>query len=707
MKRPFAVIGFSMLISTLIFYNSSFKTAVVISIVTMAVLCLLLLLRKKLNMETLVVSLASILLFSLLYSVAQNDYYNTLNNLTETTEIRGVVCERVKKSDYAYTYIVKPDNENYKIRYVSESDCGFVEGSIVSGTIELSKDTADITFLESSLASKIYFTSFENNEMILCDTGKKDDWYFTIGKIKEYLNDVCDYYLPGENGAIAKAMAFGNRDELDENTTDYFNYSGTSHLLVVSGLHLSLWAFGLIRIMMKKSSLRKYTVPVGVFCLLFYCLITGFSSSILRAGAMVGAVFISKTVGRGADSVNSIGLAVVGILVVNPFAAHSVSLWFTVLSTLGILVYSDKVSQWIDNTTLGRYFKGNPLFKAFSLTVSVSFSAAVFTLPVFVAKFRILPIATIISNFIMVDVAMVVMVSTVLGTIMHFFGLTIISNFLFSVVGILSSFLTRVAGIIGMAEWSTISIDYDFFNFFIIVMLIAIVFVLIAKHWGKNILKSVSVLLVMLFVLGTLYSISYDYNTPSIDFITAGENPIAIVHCKGESVIVGCEDKKTVNEVKDLLNSHNRKQPDMIFINNYNSNTVSNLIMLYGDLGEIPVIFSGASPKIFKNNAKENISTIKLGNQIEINSIEKTDSVEFLCENSHILLTNTETCEKVFENQKKYDIILIYGENIKDYIDKAETCLKNDDSLLLTLNNSENLSFEFKREKQNVIIERV
>jgi len=627
--------------------------------------------------------------------------------MTESTEIRGTVCERVKTSDYAYTYIIKPDKEKYKIRYISETDRGFSEGSIVSGRIELSKYTEDVTFLESALASKVYFTSFENDEMMLHDTGEKDNWHFTIGKLKTYLNDVCNYYLPGENGAIAKAMALGNRDELDESTTDYFNYSGTSHLLVVSGLHLSLWAFGLIKLMMKNSSLRKYTVPVGVLCLLFYCLITGFSPSIMRAGAMVGAVLIGKIVGKGADSVNSIGLAIAVILAINPFAAHSVSLWFTVLSTLGILVYSDKVGQWIDKTTLGKYFKNNQLFKVFSLTASVSFSAAVFTLPVFVANFKIFPIATIISNFIMVDIAMVVMVSTVAGIILHFFGLTIIPQMLFSVVGVLSEFLTRVAEKIGMAEWSTISIDYDFFNLFIIVMFIAIVVIMFAKYWGKNILKSVSVFLSVLFILGTLYSISYDFNTPSIDFITTGETPIAIVHCSGESVIVGCEDKKTVNDIKASLNSHNKKRPDAIYINNYNSGTVSNLIMLYGKFNQFPIAFSGDSPKMLKNTSKENVNVLNVGYRIKISSIEKTNSVEFFCENSRILLMDTESCEKVFENSNKYDIILMYGENIDDYVENAENSLKNSDSLLINLNNSENLSFEFKREKQNVIIERV
>ena len=129
--------------------------------------------------------------------------------------------------------------------------------------------------------------------------------------------------------------------------------------------------------------------------------------------------------------------------------------------------------------------------------------------------------------------------------------------------------------------------------------------------------------------------------------------------------------------------------------------------MLYGKFGECPIAFSDASPEMFKNNSREYVNGLNVGKKIRINSIEKTNSIEFLCENAHILLTNTETCEKVFENGNKYDIILIYGEDIKYYIDKAEASLKNDDSLLLILNNSENLSFEFKREKQNVIIERV
>ena len=115
-----------------------------------------------------------------------------------------------------------------------------------------------------------------------------------MGEIKNWFTDIVDTYIPGESGAIAKAMTIGDKSEISDTTIDYFNYAGTSHLLVISGLHLTLWSIGIMRFIEKSSKLRKYTVIIGFACLLGYSALTGFSVSVIRAGAMIGAVLDGK-----------------------------------------------------------------------------------------------------------------------------------------------------------------------------------------------------------------------------------------------------------------------------------------------------------------------------------------------------------------------------------------------------------------------------
>ena len=135
MKRPFAVIGFSMLFVTLIFYNISFKASVALTIGATVIFCLCLPFKAMRKNKFLLFSLASVIVFSLTFTLCQHQYITAEKNMGETVEIRGVVCQTPTHSDYAHNYIIKLENENYKVRYVTEDNRFFAEGTIVSGTL--------------------------------------------------------------------------------------------------------------------------------------------------------------------------------------------------------------------------------------------------------------------------------------------------------------------------------------------------------------------------------------------------------------------------------------------------------------------------------------------------------------------------------------------------------------------------------------------
>ena len=355
MKRPFAVIGFSMLLSTLIFYNVSFKASVALTIGATVIFCLFLPFKSLRKNKFILFSLVSIIVFSLSFMFCQFQYATAEKNMSETVEIRGVVCQTPTHSDYAHNYIIKLENENYKVRYVTKDNRFFTEGTVVSGTVKREPtEYIENDFLDSSLASRVYFTFFETEDFRLRRTGETSFIYKALGEIKNSFANLTYSYIPSENGGIANAMVIGDRSGIEKSTTEQFNYAGSSHLLVVSGLHLSLWAFGVIRLLNKSSTLRRYSVLISLAVLLFYSALTGFSVSVIRAGAMVGAVIISKAIHRDADSLNPIGVGVAGIMLANPFAAYSVSLWFTVLSTVGILVLQKPIENWIFSTSVGK-----------------------------------------------------------------------------------------------------------------------------------------------------------------------------------------------------------------------------------------------------------------------------------------------------------------------------------------------------------------
>lgn len=693
MKRPFAVIGFSMLIISLLVTNISFKSAVALLIGATVIFCVFLIFKKLRKYKTIIFSAFAVVVYIISHIFAQYGFYNATVEFSKPTEIKGVVCQTPQETDYAYTYVIKLDNKNYKIRYVSEDNKMFREGDMVSGIVVQSDEYYKEDFFENSLSSKIYFTFFENDDSQLEKTGAINNFYANIGKVKSWFSNIVDKYIPGESGAIAKAMTIGDKSEITDRTLDYFNYSGTAHLLVISGLHLTLWSIGLMRFAEKFSTFRKYTAPVGFLCLFLYSALTGFSVSVIRAGAMLGAVLLGKALNRDADSINSIGLALTFILTINPFATLSSALWFTTLSTLGILVLAQKLILKINEWGKRKSFMQNGLISTLLSTTVISAATTIFTLPVFIVKFQLVPIASFVSNIVMIDLSLVLMVFTVIGALVHVIGFSFIADGFFTITGAISNFLKVFTEKTGLAEWSTISVSHKYFEYFLVFALVCIIVALIVKKHRKILLKSVSVVLTITFILLATYCTAYDYNTPSVDVVFTDSTPLLVVNSRGTSVLINPPPTKYEIDIKEILNSHNEKSVDCILVTENAPETPSQIINLYSKINVEKTLFCYDSPQIFESRSKSNIEHLIIGSNININAENYSKYFEFTCKNKRIILIDSENAENLFENIKDYDIIILYGENASKIKENLE--IQSPDAQVLASEDMQKYSFNF------------
>ena len=664
-----------MLSTFLIISELTFYQTVAVTLTATVLFCLLLFFKKTRKNKIILTILLSAVVFSTSFIIAQGEYAKFLNEDMHK-DIKGVVCEMPTHSDYANTYIIKVYGGNYKIRYVSEYDKGFKQGDIVSGKIMPQENNDNTDYFESALASKIYFNCFEDKDNQLNNTNLKNTIYYYSGMVKEWFVSVVSHYLPCENGAIASAMAIGDRIGLSYETTTMFNYSGISHLLVVSGLHLSLWSLGIIKILQKKEKIRKYVVPIGLLCLVGYSVLTGLSVSVIRAGLMVGFVLIAKLFRRDADSLNSIGCAVIIIVLSNPFSPYSASLWLTVLSTTGILVFFEPIRNGILNFQVLKSLKENGLTNFVISSVAISLATAISTSPVFIIHFKMMPIASIIANLLAVDSAMILMVSTVFGVFCHWFNLLWLSKLLFFIVGVISEFLQAVARNIGMWEHSTISVASPIFDYFLIFAIFVIIIACYFKKRSKNIFKSVATLLSVLFVLITLFTVAYDYNTVSIHVNNENNNIIVLANYQGDTTIFGCPSKKQTRAVRDIMMTHNEKKIDNIVT----------------DSKKLSILMNIQKSLLTDENCKIN----ELSNDYKV--IKNEYGTEIIYENVNLLLINDTSFENCFENTIEYDIIItnMLNEDEKLYL---SSLLQNENSLLLDVKNGETVSINCKWEK--------
>ena len=148
-----------------------------------------------------------------------------------------------------------------------------------------------------------------------------------------------DYLDPAETGLLLGLLA-GDRSGIPEALRSDFQRSGLVHVLAISGFHVVLLA-GILMIFLKATGLPLRTVRIIAVALLFlYIPVTGGSPAVRRAVLMFSVPQIGALFQRPANTMNSLGVALIIILLPEPGILWNPGFQLSVAATAGILIGS-------------------------------------------------------------------------------------------------------------------------------------------------------------------------------------------------------------------------------------------------------------------------------------------------------------------------------------------------------------------------------
>lgn len=189
---------------------------------------------------------------------------------------------------------------------------------------------------------------------------------------------------------LAVALVTGDKSFLSDALDTYLSRSGTSHAMVVSGLHVSCLVAFAVALTRGRRRLALLIVPF----LLFYALMAGGTPSAFRAVMMQGVFLAAPIARRETDGLTSLSAALLVLLLLNPYAAGSVSLQLSFTSVAGILAVAPALSaKWLRAVKAlagrGQFWAlaARPLRTA-ALSMATSLGAMAFTQPVLALYFR-------------------------------------------------------------------------------------------------------------------------------------------------------------------------------------------------------------------------------------------------------------------------------------------------------------------------------
>lgn len=233
-------------------------------------------------------------------------------------------------------------------------------------------------------------------ETVLASTGE-NFLKERICRWKEAMGERLMELFEERDGGILKAVLLGDKSSLREEDQLLYQKNGISHLLAISGLHISMIGMSLYKFL-RKCYLNFWEAGIpSAILLFFYGMMTGFGISTIRAVCMFIVLIFADILGRTYDMASAMSLAAILILLKHPLQAWQAGFLLSFGAVLGIcMVYP--ILQSVFQTK-----------RKWTQSILFSLSLSLISFPLSVHFFYEYPFYSILLNFIVIPCMPLVM----------------------------------------------------------------------------------------------------------------------------------------------------------------------------------------------------------------------------------------------------------------------------------------------------------
>ena len=222
-------------------------------------------------------------------------------------------------------------------------------------------------------------------------------WREQLTLLREFLGKQILMTFDERDGGILKAILLGDKSSLREEDELLYQKNGISHVLAISGLHISMIGVSLYKALRKcRLTFIEAGIPSGLL-LLCYGIMTGFGISTIRAVCMFLAMILADILGRTYDMASAMALAAIIVLIRNPLQAWQAGFLLSFGAVTGVCFVYPIVSSMFQ--TQNRMIK----------SILFSLSILLITYPISVHFFYEYPLYSTLLNFIVIPCMPIVM----------------------------------------------------------------------------------------------------------------------------------------------------------------------------------------------------------------------------------------------------------------------------------------------------------
>jgi len=238
-------------------------------------------------------------------------------------------------------------------------------------------------------------------------------------KLRRSLLEFYESHIPLPHSSLVSGMVIGSKSGMPQDFWEVLKNSGTAHVVVASGMNVSLvggFLMGFFTLFLK----RRKAILFALAGIWQYAVLSGFDAPVVRAAIMGSIAFSAQELGRLNYALRALIFTAIIMLILNPGYIGDVGFLLSFFATLGIILFEPKVGKLMlrkMKPISGKGFMSTLLRKDLASTISAQIGVVPILLVAF-GKFNLLsPIANILVLWTVVPITILGMAGGLIGLV--------------------------------------------------------------------------------------------------------------------------------------------------------------------------------------------------------------------------------------------------------------------------------------------------
>lgn len=627
------------------------KISIVLFVIPLIFTYTYLTIKKKIRLRKYVILfLVSVIISNIQITLLEKSFDEKYKNVNENLEIVGTIISNPMDKQYKNQYILKVEkineNKSYKNTNLQlnvkkeEKLLSYGDKIIIKGNFEeasSARNEGGFDYKQYLKSKNVYgIISVDKKDIKLIKKNNVDVIDLLANKVSNSMKIKIEQNLSNETSKLLSGILIGNKNNLQKEIQEDFRNSSLSHVLAISGMHVSYIMLGITFVINKMKFNKKISKIITIFILLFFIILTGKTASVTRACFMSSYIILASLFHKKAHVLASISISLLIILIINPYLILDIGLQLSYGGTIGIvLIYPILKKLKKKKEDKNSKFKKiiHKVKEKILDIILITISANLVIFPIVLFHYNTISFTFIISNLL---ISPIIGIIIILGFISVFVSYIIspISKVMFLILQTFLNLLIKIAHFCAELPFSKVYFPTPKI-YVIIIYYVFLIFIILERNKIiviKKINKKIIIIFVIIIIILNLI-LNFIPKTFTISFIDVGQGDSMLISTpKGKKILIdggGSRDEESFNIGKQtlipyLLNKGITKL-DYILISHFDSDHVGGILSVLEELKVEKVIIceqeENENYRRFKEivkNKKIKVYVVKKGDNLKI-----------------------------------------------------------------------------------------